>query len=325
MKAIQTLICASALLCATFSASAAWPTGAIFDPTDGIVSETEKISVQFTCDEGEVESPMYVMAFMVGGNGFGQDPTMHELVAIGGKLEFNLSEADWGYPYNEEYSVYVGLVICEDDSYTPYETEDGDMLAFETTYQRPVEGAAECVLEYPDARNWSEEGLTFSDFYDDGYCAFYFTKEVSLVGDSFGVVEYYADGDLIYEISIDNSMLNPAPGMDPLSGMYAISVVVKNEDFTASDLSEIRVKLTGVVSEGKPVEVTPISALNNDAEKKAPRKIKSSLEKEMLNNSSTVSVYNMQGMLINDNMSASMVSNLPAGMYIINGKKTIIR
>lgn len=40
---------------------------------------------------------------------------------------------------------------------------------------------------------------------------------------------------------------------------------------------------------------------------------------------STVNVYNLQGILIKDNATQEEIESLPAGIYIVNGRKVIVK
>lgn len=325
MKAIKTFLTA-AFVAAAMPLSAALPTEAKFSPADSIGFD-EEVNIIFSTGEGQtLDSPLYVKAYTIGGTGFGKTPDYTENDVNDGKMTLPVTEVNWGFPMYGKYTLFISLIICDED-FNPIEDEEGNLLAFEKSYQRSIEGSAKCILEYPNSHNWEEDGVSFESFYEEGNCIFYFTKEVSLIEGSFCEVEYYdAGGELMDTVIIDRSYLEREVGYDRHSGLYAVSIRIPNDLYKASELSKIIVRLTGVESDGETVDVPPIVAVNNDGSvRNVPMRIKSAPGADLSTGTDEVDVYSMQGVLIRRGMSPSALPELPSGMYIVNGNKVMIK
>lgn len=328
MKTIQSFLCASALLCAALPASAAWPTKASFEPNDSMASVDQEITVTFDNEAHDVDSQLNVIAYMVGGIGFGQDPYYELLVAEDGVLTFSLNKEYWGYPANGEYSVNIGLIIC-DEEYNPIEDEEGGILSFEKTYQRIITGPAECLLQFPNEWNWTQEGLKFSQFYEYGYGTLYFSKPIEKPKGAIGKIVYnLKDG---YWDKVDITSYEYSVDVDPLSGMWTLSFNVVDDRFTAADIESMEINFNPFKSlDGETevdVEVEPMTIVNNSPATPKQKAVKKQKESGLSLGVSTdaVTVYNLQGIVVMENATASSINNLPAGVYIINGKKVAIR
>lgn len=329
MKTIQTFLCASALLCAALPASAAWPTTAHFMPNDSIASVDQEITVTFDNKTHDVDSQINVIAYMVGGIGFGQDPYYELFVAEDGVLTFSLNKEYWGYPANGKYSVNIGLIIC-DEEYNPIEDEEGGILSFEQTYQRIITGPAECLLRFPNEWNWTHEGLKFNQFYDYGYGTLYFSKPIEKPEGPIGVITYVLNNGR--KVDVDITSYEYSVDVDPLSGMWTLSFNVLDERYAATDIKSMYIEFDPFESINESekiveVDVEPMTIVNNSPATPMQKAVKKQKESgiPLGVSADAVTVYNLQGIVVMENATASDINNLPAGVYIINGKKVAIR
>ena len=107
-------------------------------------------------------------------------------------------------------------------------------------------------------------------------------------------------------------------------GLYAVTVNVKNDDYTTANLQSIEVILEGVTDANDNEVTVPSIDVVNSTRQASPRKNKT-IEQGLVSGNELVNIYNVQGMLVKENVSAKAVNELPAGMYIVNGKKVVIR
>lgn len=264
--------------------------------------------------------PVTIMYYT--GNGFGMDVKYETRTVTDESFDINLTTANWGLPYDKVY--YLNLVVTfthlVDGEIEFYPGADGEPVAFSAMYITPDTGNARWAINYPNERNWEEEGLTFSRFYNMGECYFYFTKAVDVPSQP-GYIVYTDKNGVEEEVDIEDYSASWDEGL----GLYAVSVNIKNDAYTAASLKSIEVFLEGVEDEeGQEISVPSILATNSVAPQATPRKVKS-IEKGMLHENEGVNIYNVQGMLIKENVSANAVNELPAGLYIVNGKKVVVR
>lgn len=257
----------------------------------------------------------------IGGNGFGQDPVEPFPVEMeNGKISITLDKNMWGFPFNEVYHIQLIVILTDADGVPIYDEESEDYVMDMSAYRCEDTAPAAWAINYPNNRSWEEEGLTFDRFYSIGDCTFYFTKEVTLPNDVKGFIEYETDDELIEEEIVEVSA-----DMDEMVGLYAVTVNVKNKNLTASQLISITVGLEGVTdADGNAITVPEITAVNDTTLKKTPRQ-KKALENGIAPGNESVNIYNVQGILVKENVDATAVNELPAGMYIVNGKKVVVR
>ena len=321
MKKIFTAMAALAL-CSTaaFAQGVVLPSSIEFSPYDEdgeFLPSTEQV-IHVTMDE--VPSvPVTIM--YVTGNGFGMNMDFKRIENPGASFDIQLTTADWGVPFNEMY--YLNLIVTftygEGEDIEYYLNDDDEPVAFQAMYITPDTGDAAWAKNYPTERNFTEEGLTFARFYNVGECTFYFTKEVTLPSGSIGTITYTSEGE-----DTPERITTYTAEWDEEMGLYAVTVDVRNEDYTSADLEGIKISLTNVKnSKNEVINVPAIVVENTDATpKKAPKK---GIANGLISNIETVNIYNVQGTLVKENVSANAVNELPAGLYIVNGKKVVVR
>ena len=260
----------------------------------------------------------------VAGQGFSQfpmEPVYYPFSNQGNKeVMVELTDASWFLPFFGVYHLKMFAALADANG-SPIINDDLDGYVMGiTAYTTPDNDPAVWALNYPSERNLTQEGLTFKRFYEAGVCTFYFTKEVSLP--EYGYIVYTDKTGYVEEVSVENY----GADWDSDLGLYGITVNIVNPEFTLDNLASIEVGLEGVENaEGQEINVPAIYVENTSSSPQAaPRKSKS-LEEGLVSGNETVNVYNVQGMLVKENVSSDAVNALPAGMYIVNGKKVLVR
>ena len=260
----------------------------------------------------------------VAGQGFNQlpmEPTYYPFDDVDNKVvTLPLTDASWALPYFEVYYLQMFAVLA-DANKNPIISEDlEDYVMGITAYTTPDNAPAAWALNYPSERNFTQEGLTFKRFYEAGVCTFYFTKEVKLPEN--GYIAYASKTGTDREFEITEYEADWAPDL----GLYAITVKIARPEFTLDNLASIEIGIEGVENaEGQEINVPAIYVENTSSSPQAaPRKSKS-MEEGLVSGNENVNVYNVQGMLVKENVSSDAVNALPAGMYIVNGKKVLVR
>lgn len=261
-----------------------------------------------------------VLVQPISGYGFGQDIKEPLVLPLNdGKASFSLTDSDWGLPFNEVYHIQL-IVVLADAAGNPIESEMlEDYVMGMCTYTCPDNQPAAWAKNYPSERNFTEEGLTFARFYETGVCTFFFTKEVKL-SDPIGYIVYTDKAGDAEKPDIENY----TDGWDEEMGLYAVTVNVKNDDYTTADLQSIEVILEGVTDANDNEVTVPSINVVNSTRQASPRKNKA-IEQGLVSGNELVNIYNVQGILVKENVSATAVNELPAGLYIVNGKKVVIR
>lgn len=261
------------------------------------------------------------MIMTVGGGGFGQYAGEPELLSLKGEskeFSYELTETAWGLPYYGEYYIYIGVLLLDEDG-EPIETPDGEFLQAEISYSAVTDAPSKFLWTSPDGV-WS--GLdTFEKAYADGDGAFVFTKEVSFADvENIGTITYYpVDDDPITE-----SISNYEALYSTLDGLFQVVFKISSADFKADDLEKIEVNLIGVKSGDTDVDTTPMVLVNSTAPKNIKR-TKKGIESELINTSNAVNVYSIDGSLVKENANTDMIKQLNPGLYIIDGKKVVVR
>ncbi len=292
-----------------------------FSPKTSIINPDEVITATLTPD-AFIYAPNAdgALVMPVSGYGFSQNPQEPFPVDLNGNtITIPLDKDMWGEPFDGKYYLQLLVVLTEDE--TPIvnmETEEYVMGM--AAYQCYDLDPAEWVKNFPSERSWTEEGLTFSRFYEIGICTFYFTEKVTLP-DVPGYIIYTDKNGGTDEPDIENFTY----GWDDELGLFAVNVNVKNSEYAAADLHSIEVVLEGVKNGNEQeISVPSIMAVNSTSPRTSPRKIKG-VESGLVSANETVNIFNVQGMLVKENVSAKAVNELPAGLYIVNGKKVVVR
>lgn len=272
------------------------------------------------------------------GTGFAIDQDFEYATLTGeNTCTFTLDKEKWGNPYVGNY--YVNLMLCFVNADMDfYFGADGEPVMFSVAYITPNTFPAELLYVYPD-NNWINE--TFAEAYkaNGEGCRFNFNNIVEFGNNDFmGTITYTLTSG-ITSLEIISLSGNPetvteenktptgkaSVGYNPLDGNYVVSVHYYNPSIAADEISSIEIELMGITSMGTDIE-NEKATINNDATNPNVQQMpKSRLAEGLGVANESVDVYNMQGMLVKGNVNKSTIQDLPAGLYIVDGKKVIIR
>lgn len=336
MKRFNILLCAVFCTICAFAQSVANPilSGVIFSaPGQEVVDEEENIfeltnpevtiSMEFVdYNKQEAQALGYAPKLMIAtGMGFGIDPNVYDLQSDDSTFSFTMDEEKWGTPYMGMLNAV--LTVCfMNASEDLYITEEGDPVFYQAVYTAPNTFPTKFEYVYPN-NDWSEE--TFDQAYANGLIRFNFSNEISLEeGALIGEISYTRfDGDDVNPVDIELGV-NAEADWNPLDGFYTITINYALEDVAANELQEIEIYLDTLTSPYGDVDVEPVLLENETPNVKRIAK-KAPASKGFAVSTENVSVYNIAGMLVKENIAPSEVNKLPKGLYIVNGKKVVVK
>lgn len=341
MKKILLSLAALALSASVaFAQSAPFISGVTFSVTDPdaveFVDEEENIfelntpivtlSMTFNGWDEEVATNLgYAPKLMVAtGMGFGVEPKMYDLTSATSTFTFTMNEEKWGQPYMGMLNAVC--MVCftkgEGEDVEFYLTPDEEPLFYQAVMTAPNTYPTKFVSVYPNG-DWSEE--TFAQAYNDGVIRYNFTNEISLDnGQSFGYIMYERfDGETVDDVEIVLGE-NAEAEWNYMDGCYTIAINYELEGVSANEISAIYIVLDELESMGSSIEVDPVVLENSNPNVQRIAK-KTPAAKNLAVSNETVSVYNVAGMLVKENIAQSEVNALPKGLYIVNGKKVVVK
>lgn len=315
------------------------PTSATFSPASpedealALTSVNDTITVNF---DVRPNVPVTVMYATGGGFDIGMSyerinmPSGEDVKSI--QIPLNLNS--WGIPFDGVYYLHMVVTFTYDidvDGETVpeyYLNDDGEPVMFEATYVTPDTGDARMVKNAPNNGMFNEY-FTFADAYEDGNMYVYFSKTVTAPEEVATITLYNTAGAYLdsYEATLTSQEWSE------MDGLYQIVFPYASADYSAAQISKIEIQLSPVQWENpdtpEPESITsPLIVLNNNgvaAPQAAPRKAKKGVANGLAVGTESVNVYNLQGMLVVKNASNSDIKNLAPGMYIVNGKKFVVK
>ena len=318
MKKIFTAMAALAL-CST----AAFAQGGVsFSPEQGEVNSFD-FPVEITVDLPGAAGA--VVQFM-GGSGFTQtvsEPEMHPLDE--GKLDFQITKELWGDSFDGTFQLQV-LVFPIDEDGAPFVDEDEEPLMLGGGYTYTPKEAV-FVKSVPNDM-WLN--TTFAQAYTNNEFKLYFSREVYPT-DTIGTIEYYdTDGETY---GVDTPITTYNTEWNYLDGMCVVSFTYANSELNADELGCIKLTFNPFHYEyeegGQTISGNTIVEdiiLNNGAAPAPQQKIvkaKKGLEAGLSTSVEPMNIYSVQGSLVKEN--ATDLSGLQPGLYIVNGKKTVVK
>lgn len=308
------------------------------DNQDGsytISSRTADVTITLADFDSESYYP-----FILYSNGAGfaiNEPMPIEFVQeAANKFVVELNDEKWGNPYVGNY--YCTLMVAFINNEDEFFTVDDEPFFYQGVYITANTNPAELVSVYPN-NDWSEE--TFAQAYNRGTIQFSFDNIVSFADNANAVsITWRTD----YGNFSTTYSYNPNAGEDeetvdlpyitlgwnPMDGNYMAEISIKNPDFDADEIESITISMNGVRSLGDSVQVPSITLNNLDdvnaySVRKNSKGANTASVKELgCVENEAVEVYNLQGMLLKT-IKANEVNSLKPGLYIVNGKKFIVR
>lgn len=271
----------------------------------------------------EIEDLGYAPKLMIAtGMGFGVDPVICDLNSSTSTFSFTMDEEKWGQPYMGMLNA-VCMVCFMNDDMDFYFTEDDEPLFYQALLTAPNTFPTKLVSVYPN-NDWSEE--SFAEAYSNGVIRFNFSNAISLEDEPLiGEINYISkDPDIVVDPVDIELGVNAEADWNYMDGCYTITIEYALEGVEANQLSEIEISLDTLPSPYGNVTVEPVVLENNNPNVKRIAK-KAPAAKGLAVSNETVSVYSVAGMLVKENIAQSEVNALPKGLYIVNGKKVVVK
>ncbi|MDE7442295.1 MAG: hypothetical protein K2M69_09040 [Muribaculaceae bacterium] len=240
-------------------------------------------------------------------------------------VEVKVPTEAWGEPASGEYLVTVTLTTIKDAAgkqiMVTEKDEDGVEYSYPYTvssnYTSPYTSNAKYIGLDPDP-----DTTTVWDVYNDGwgFVNFLFDGEVSLNQDSGAEITFEITGGREIVIDVDSNQL--WADWDFWTGAFAVTVPMEpNSALTESNLKKINVVLYDVVVGGEVSEYEATYELVATPMKSPARNTASS--KMTISTETPSCVYDINGNVVMN--SSNDIQSLPAGIYIMNGRKFIVR
>lgn len=257
--------------------------------------------------------------------GFNASVSTVEMPAIvDNTIVITLDKSNWGRPIYNNY--YITMTLAYLDADGDIIERDGEPITFFMPCVTPNTNPAEYVYAIPDD-TWAGN-YSFADAYRQDFMTVAFNNEIVFDNpNDIGTIRYYfTDGYDWDEVAISEYISD----WNRLDYYWALRFPISDPDFTADDIERIEVELNGVKSynssgELVDVDVPIITLLNNTLPMQSPRKKQSRIEESLKDSDAPITIYNIQGMAVKENVDRSAINDLPAGLYIINGKKVLVK
>lgn len=323
-------IAAATLLSGTMMAQVAdpvIPSVVTLTPYDEMGVNLPSVNSQITVTMDAVPNvPVTVM--YITGNGFAMNMN-YERISVEDKKTFTipLSREKWGVPYNEVY--YLNLVVTftygEGDEIEYYlNPETMEPVVASCMYMTADSGDARLELTFPNQQNIDNEMYSIAQAYGIGECNAFFSKTVDASASTGIIIVYDFDGE---ELSSSELIYKNEEWSD-MDGLYQVNYTYEPEDeINSDDIARIEIQFGGVTYVGgAEMDIPAITLYPKQETKAAPRKnAKSKLSEELGISDAAFKIFNTQGSLINANATKTDVDALPSGLYIVNGKKVLIK
>lgn len=295
-------------------------------PYDDMGVDLPSVNSQITVTMDAVPNvPVTVM--YITGNGFAMNMN-YERISVDEKKTFTipLSREKWGVPYNEVY--YLNLVVTftygEGDEIDYYVNPDtNEPVVASCMYMTKDTGDARLELTFPNQQNIDNEMYTISQAYQSGVCTAYFSKEVKAENASGYIYIAGKDGEeLAYsDLEFDNAEWSEMDGLYKVDFKYTPDSI-----FIESEVSEMDITFEGIFVDEVEMTIPEIVLFPASSSNRAPqKKAKGKLASDMSVTTDGLKVFNIQGNLVKDNASQNDVNALPTGLYIVNGKKVLVK
>lgn len=311
MKKIFTTLFATA---AVFCASATTPTFTV-KPVDGTVLDNKVQEVTFTFSESVTVTKIGFASGPLNQRQFSVD----DKAQTGKTIKAQILESYWGKAQDGEISMQVLCMDVLDAKGDTIMNADGypEQFIVNYSYKEAASGASFVSV-------WPAEGeYSAADMYGTG-ADFYFTDEVVMTNEDATALITYTVGRRTYESKVPSN--DVWEDWDWWTGNYALSVPIPEIDgVSASDVSNIKIQLQGITTlTGNDVTVPLVTYSTVSSQRKASPSTASQLDLNISSNEQ-VDVYSISGVCVLKSATYEDLKNLENGIYIINGKKFIVK
>ena len=324
MKKIFTTMFAMA---AMFCASAAVPTYSVSPADDSVIENRDNLKVIFTFSE-EVKADSVQFA---SGPRFNRTMTdaATNMKAASKTISVDVPATAWGEVVGSEYILTVTLTNISDKSGAAIKISDTDetgetvyydfkAVASYTSPAPAVEAKLLSVSPAPGEMNaW--------EVYNDGWGAieYHFSDEVN-ISDMTASIRFVTEDDKINQRVSEEDIY---ADWDFWSGDYIVVVYINPEEgVTADNLESITVSVAGIKTmAGKEISIGSVVYSDTKTQGTLLKKAPGTASITLINEATNVEVYTINGTLVSNAMPTSDIVSLKPGLYVVNGRKIIVK
>ncbi len=239
-----------------------------------------------------------------------------------------INESDWATASSKQNSISVQLngVTLSNGSHISNVSGATDAIVANYFFNETV--AIQFLGVNPDPTD-----ATYQEVYDGyWYASFMFNDAVSLVEDEKTVcatVTFY-DGYGEYLDDVELTSMDVFGGWNYRGGYYSVDVAVPEVPASASGYASVEIELNNVSYNGKLLASMPTVTYYANLPSKSVKKSnmvngKDTAGINIIESNNSVDVYSIQGNVVKQQVAPEEINNLPAGIYIIEGKKFVVR
>ncbi|MDE5957709.1 MAG: T9SS type A sorting domain-containing protein [Muribaculaceae bacterium] len=238
----------------------------------------------------------------------------------------DLAESQWGLPVGGVNSMTVALqgVTANGVSISNASGSAGTILA-SYSFEEAATGVTFLGVDP------AEDEATAAELWDYWNVAFMFSDAVELTDeDVSAVIKFYRRGDVEledYTITVPTSEIYA--DWNYRGGYYGVEVPAPEvpEDLPTT-FAYLTITLQGIAYNGELLKEQPSAKYHKTIDmsyRSAAQGNIANVKESFSVNTATVNVYDVHGRLVKENVGKENILNLPAGLYIVDGKKMIVK
>lgn len=247
------------------------------------------------------------------GSGMGMVATVVDGDSVASKtISVSVTESNWStITTSPDLTITLDELMDEDGFYYPN---------LSVTYQY-----GEDVVNYlgvdPDP-----ESYTYADAYDAWYIDFMFDKEVQIPeNETVATISFYDEwDDVLATVSLDDSLVTC--GYNYFMKCYTVELEVPEIPSSAESFVYAIIELQGITHNDVELSEQPSATYYADlsSEAKSQRNDLTAIN-EVFSKEKLFDVFNLNGILVKKNLPITELKNLNKGIYLVGGKKVIIK
>lgn len=234
------------------------------------------------------------------------------------------NENDWGLPSGGTNTMTVELLGVEADGVAISNVSGtaGAIIAVYTFAEVPENVTFLGV-------NPAEDEATAAELWDYWNVSFMFSDVVTMTDENVSaVITYYSEEDeVLSQFTTEIPTEEIYADWNNYGGYYGIEVPAPELPSNLPPFfSYLKITLQGIAYNGVLLNEQPSATYYAELESPVRKAIKTTGIRSSINTPEVSgNLYNMQGVMIKSNVDSTDITTLPSGMYILNGKKIVIK